>query len=150
MSSYIQLWFNPLRYYKHKQIPFNMKKLLAILIVCGVSYTASAQHGRGSHGRVRSHVSIGIGSPGYYGNSYNSYNRFYSPFNNNSYRNYNRPSRLDLAVQDIENEYRDRIWSVKRDRSLSRQQRKTMVKNMRYERDKAIRDARRGYYKRNY
>jgi hypothetical protein len=127
-----------------------MKKLFAILLLSWVALSASAQHSMGSHRAVRSHVSIGIGSPSYgYGNGYN---RYYSPFNtfpSRSY-NYNRPSQLDLNIQDIENEYRDRIWSVRHDKAISRQQRKENLRALRYEKEKAIIDARRGYYTKRY
>ena len=124
-----------------------MKKLLAILLICGLSYTASAQHGRVGGHRTHSRVSVGIGIGSHY--SY-GHSRFHSPFNSYPYRsyNYNRPTGLDLEIQDINNEYKDRIWSVKHDNSLSRQQRKEAVRGLRYEREKAIIDARRNYNKR--
>lgn len=125
-----------------------MKKLIAIVLVCGLGYTASAQHGRvGSHRGSHSRVSIGIGV----GSSYNyGYNRMPGRFNSYPYRsyNYNRPTGLDLQIQDINNEYKDRIWSVKHDKTLSRQQRKDNLRVLRYEREKAIIEARRNYYKR--
>ena len=122
-----------------------------MLLVCAVGLSASAQHSRSnhrsSHRSVRSHVSIGIGGHSNYG-----YNRSYSPFNTYPSRNYSysRPSQLDLAIQDINNEYRDRISSARQDKSLTRQQRKQIIRNMKYEREKAIIDTRRNYYKRVY
>ena len=128
-----------------------MKKLFVILLLSGVAFSASAQHSRGGHRAVRSHVSVGIGSHSTYGLGYGN-NRYYSPFNtfpSRSY-NYNRPSQLDLNIQDIENEYRDRIWSVKHDKALSRQQRKENLRALRYEKERAIIEARRGYYTKRY
>ena len=129
----------------------HMKKIIAIMLVCAIGLSASAQRSRSGHRNVhrgvRSHVSIGIGSSSHY-----SYNRFYSPFNTYPSRNYSysRPSQLDLAIQDINNEYRDRISSARLDKSLTRQQRKQVIRNLRYEREKAIIDTRRNYYKRGY
>ncbi|OLY95669.1 hypothetical protein BUE76_00155 [Cnuella takakiae] len=98
---------------------------------------------------MRSHVGVGLGigsyAPfGYYnrGFGYNSY--FGNPYG--SYNRY-RPSKLDLQVQDLPNEYKDRRWSVRQDRSLSRQQRKGWVRNLKYEEEKAIQEARSSYYK---
>lgn len=131
-----------------------MKKLFVILLLSGVAFSASAQHSRGGHRAVRSHVSVGIGSHSTYGlgygnNRYNSYNSPFNTFPSRSY-NYNRPSQLDLNIQDIENEYRDRIWSVKNDKALSRKQRKENIRALRYEKEKTIIDARRNYYKRGF
>ena len=128
-----------------------MKQLFVILLLSGVAFSASAQHSRGGHRAVRSHVSIGIGSHSTYGLG-SGYNRYYSPFNTFPSRssNYNRPSQLDLEIRDIENEYRDRIWSAKQDKTLSRQQRKENVRALKYQREKAIIDTRRNYYKRGY
>ena len=126
-----------------------MKKLIAIIFICGVGFSASAQHSKGSHRNVRSHVSIGIGGHSHYGYGYS---RFYSPFNTYPYQSYgyNRPSQLDLDIQDINNDYRDRISSARQDKSLTRQQRKEIIRSLKYEREKAIIDARRNYYKRRY
>ena len=127
-----------------------MKKLIAIILICGLGYTASAQHGRGGgHRSGHSRVSIGVGGGPHYGYAYN---RFYSPFNTYPYGsyNYNRPTRLDLEIQDIKNEYRDRIWSVKHDKALPHQQKKETVRTLKYEREKAIIEARRSYYKKRY
>lgn len=130
-----------------------MKKIFVIMLLSAVTFSASAQYKRGHQRVVRPHVSIGIGAnSGYgYGSGY-GYNRYYSPFNTFPTRtyNYNRPSQLDLNIQDIENEYRDRIWSVKNDKALSRQERKQNIRALRYEKEKAIIDARRGYYTKRY
>ena len=125
-----------------------MKKLIAIILVCGIGVSASAQHSKGGHRSVRSHVSIGIGG-GHYGHGYN---RFYSPFNTYPYGNYNynRPTGLDLDIQDIKNDYRDRIRSARLDKSVSRQQRKEIIRSLKFEKEKAIIDARRNYYKNRY
>ena len=128
-----------------------MKKIIAIILICGIGLSASAQHSKGSHRSVRSHshLSIGIGGHSHYGYGYN---RFYSPFNSYPYQSYgyNRPSQLDLDIQDINNDYRDRISSARQDKSLTRQERKEIIRSLKYEREKAIIDARRNYYKRRY
>lgn len=131
-----------------------MKKILIILFSLGVGFGASAQyHGRiaggGAH-YVRPQVIIGGG--GYlplspylgYGFGYNPL--FGSPYSQ-GYRYNNRPSKLDLQVEDIKNDYKDRIWSAKHDDSLSRKERRNKVHELKHERDNAVTDAKRNYYK---
>lgn len=131
-----------------------MKKIFAILLLTSITYAASAQHGkhrqpvRNSHTVIRPQVRIGVGSS--FGNGY-GYNRT-SPFYSSPYNsyNYNRPSRLDLQIQDIENDYRDRKWSVRNDKSLSRQQRKAELQNLKYQKEREIIELRRNYNKSRY
>lgn len=131
-----------------------MKKFLAIAILAMVTYTASAQHGRGryvptrsSHTVIRPQIRIGAG----FGYGYNNYNRFrqpyYSPYYDNSY-GYNRTTQLDLRIRDIENEYRERIRMVRNDKSISRGQRKSEIRSLRYEKERAVIEARRTYFNR--
>lgn len=94
-----------------------MKKLLIILFSLGVGFGASAQyHGRIAGGGVHySRPRIIIGGGAYlpvtpylgYGFGYNPlYGGYpYSP----GYRYNGRPTKLDLQVEDIRNDYKDRI-----------------------------------------
>lgn len=133
-----------------------MKKLFIVLMALAFASGVSAQHGigggKGAH-YVRPRVSVAIGgyiplnpypyygvspyygfSPAYgYGLGYGAYGH--------------RPSRLDLKIEDIRNDYSDRIWSVKHDTSLTRKERRQKVHELRHERDQAITDAKRSYYK---
>ena len=127
-----------------------MKKLLIILlIVTGVSLSASAQHRyyvRNSY--PRSHVVVSVGRPIYPYHSYGYYDPFYHPYYSYGYYGYySRPSQLDLKIEDIRNDYQDKIWSAKNDNSLSRAERKRIVHRLRYERDQAINQAKRNYYR---
>lgn len=128
-----------------------MKNLVAILLLTGLAYGASAQHRRGSHFVIRPHGSFGVGIGSYapYGNGYNS---FYSPFNSYSYNRpyaYNRPTKLDLQVQDIQNEYDDKKWAVKHNKTLDRKQRKEVLRQLKDEKEKVILEAKNNYYKAN-
>src|SRR5260221_1892454 len=127
-----------------------MKKLLIILlIVTGVSVSASAQHRyyvRNSY--PRSHVVVSVGRPiyPYYSSGY--YDPFYHPYYSYGYYGYSlRPSQLDLKIEDIRNDYQDKIWSAKNDNSLSRAERKRIVHRLKYERDQAINQTKRNYYR---
>ena len=75
----------------------------------------------------------------------------YSPFGYNPYYGYNsrsyRPSKLDVQIADIKNDYQDKIWSAKHDTSLSGKERRKVVHQLRSERDQAVIDAKRNYYK---
>ena len=130
-----------------------MNKLLIILISLSVGLGASAQyHGRIAGGAkiVRPQIVIGGYVPfnpylGYgYGYGY-GLNPFYG-FPPYSYRS-TRPSKLDMQVEDIRHDYKDRISSVKHDKSLSRQDIKTKVKELKHEREDAVSDVKRNYYK---
>ena len=61
---------------------------------------------------------------------------------------YYRPTRLERQIQDIENEYSDRISSVRADDSLTGHERREKIRELRHERDQAISDAKKNYYKR--
>jgi hypothetical protein len=128
-----------------------MKKLMVVVVaVVGLTLGASAQrfgHGyRGGHVYVAPpRVSVGVGfgySPFYYtpfGYPYYGYNNMYAhPY---------RPSKLELQIEDIKNDYKDKIWSAKQDNSLSRKERRKLVHQLRAERDQAVTDAKRNYYK---
>ena len=87
------------------------------------------------------------------------YSPFYSPFGYYGYPYYGygygypyatvpgRPTKLDMKVQDIRDDYSDRIASVKSDHDLSRKERREKVKEFKAERSDAIREAKVNYYK---
>ena len=57
------------------------------------------------------------------------------------------PTKLEKQVQDIENEYNDRISSVRADDSLTHHERRVKIRELKHERDQAIDDAKKNYYK---
>jgi hypothetical protein len=130
-----------------------MKKLIAILILSGVVFGASAQHGRTGHGSGHSRIStghsrvgigVGIGTGFGYGRGFsNSYPFYNSPYNNYYNR---RPSNLDLQIQDVESEFRYKKREIRQDRSLSSSQKRQMIRDLRREKEKAIIDTKRNYY----
>jgi hypothetical protein len=128
-----------------------MKKL----IIFGLSFlmvmNVSAQYHRGYYARPR--VSIGIGAyvPVY---PYYGYSPFYGypPFGYGygygygyPYR-YTRPTKLDLQIQEIQNDYNHQIWEVRHDKSINRKERKRRVHDLQHDRDKEIIQAKRDYY----
>jgi len=103
---------------------------------------ASAQHGY-----YHSHVVVAGG--GYYGPYYPYYPYgigFGYPYPYYGYPA--RPTKLDLKIEDIKNDYQERIWAVRHDKSLPGKERRHEVRQLKHDRDQAIIDARRNYYRR--
>jgi hypothetical protein len=121
-----------------------MKKLIVILLSMIIVAGASAQHryiAGGHYYRPRSTVVV---SGGYYP-YYSLYPYDYGYWGYRPY--YYRPSRLALEIQDIQSDYRDRMWSVRHDNQLSKRERKMKIHQLKSQREDAIRDAERNYYK---
>ncbi|MDQ6812704.1 MAG: hypothetical protein M3040_03030 [Bacteroidota bacterium] len=143
-----------------------MKKLLVILFSLGVALGAAAQpkiggFRGGSYGGAYVRPRVTVIAPvapiypyyGYgYGLGYGYGSRFgfgYSPFNDpfyNQRRVEERPSQLDLQIEDIKNEYGYKIDNVKDDKSLTKDERKQKVRDLKHEKDKEIIDAKKNYY----
>jgi hypothetical protein len=125
---------------------------LSLLIVTG-ALAQGRYHGGGYYARPR--VSIGIGGyfpvyP-YYGFGYSPFFGYppfgygFGPGYGYGYR-YSRPTKLDLQIQEISNDYNHRIWEVKHDKSVKRKERKKRVRELEHDRDKAIIQAKKAYY----
>jgi len=119
--------------------------MLSLALVAG----ASAQrivHGGGYH-YVHPRVTVVYGAYSpfypYYGFGYSpwGYPYPYGPYS------YSRPSKLTLQIEDIKNDYKDKIWSAKHDKSISKQDRKEKVHELKKERDQMIEDKKNNYYK---
>ncbi|MEO5592774.1 MAG: hypothetical protein ABIR15_04695 [Chitinophagaceae bacterium] len=131
-----------------------MKKLMVIAVALGLAFGASAQRfGHGGFGRGGGHVyiapprvSVGIGYSPFYAPYYSPFG--YSPYGyNNVYGRSYRPSKMEMKIEDIKNDYKDKIYSAKHDDSLTRKERRQTVHQLRSERDQAINDLKRNYYK---
>jgi hypothetical protein len=125
-----------------------MKKLFVVLLSLGLALGASAQHfvhgGGYFYGGPRIGVGFGFNSPfypfGYYPYGYNPYGPYgngYGP----------RPSRLTMQIEDIKNEYKGKIWTVKEDKSLTHKQKRQQIRQLKLQRDETIDQARRTYYR---
>jgi len=121
-----------------------MKKMIVIMAALVFTLSVSAQKRGGVYFRPRTHVVISGGYSPYFYSPY--YNPWYGP--RYGYPMYHRPSKLDLQIADIKNDYSDRIWSVKHDKSMSGKERRQEVRRLRHERDKAITDAKINYHRR--
>ena len=119
-----------------------MKKLFAILFSLGLVISAAAQHryvGRHYYYRPRTSVVLSGGYYPYYSSPF-GYSYLGQPY-------YYRPSRLTLEIEDIQSDYKDRIWSARHDDRLTKRERKQKIRELKSERDLAIRDAERNYYR---
>lgn len=124
-----------------------MKKLLIVLLSFGLVAGASAQgHIGGGVHYARPRVIVGVGAYApfypYYGFGY-PFGYPYGP----AYGYYHKPSKLTLQIEDIKNEYSDKIYSVKQDKSLTHKQRRQKIREFKHERDQEINDAKVNYYK---
>ena len=72
------------------------------------------------------------------------YSPFYDPFYGQRYQA--RPTQLDLQIEDIKNDYSYKIATVKDDKSLTKDERKQKVRDLKHEKDQEIIDAKKSYY----
>jgi len=124
-----------------------MKTILMFCLAFIITIGASAQKYNSQPNlypkpRVHTSISVGIGTP-YYSPFYRPYPYYGTPI-------YSRPTGLENEIADIKADYNDRIWSAKHDNSLSRSERKSEVRRLKSERDRAIRDAEFNYHRRRY
>ncbi|MDB5279907.1 MAG: hypothetical protein JWR61_4862 [Ferruginibacter sp.] len=124
-----------------------MKKSLIVMVVSLLLVgSVSAQHirGGGHYYAPRTRVIVSGGFYPYYGLGLGGFYPYglYPP----NYA-YSRPSKMTMQIEDIKNDYADKIWSVKHDKSLPRKERKAKVHELKAERDDEINDLKRNYYK---
>ena len=119
-----------------------------LCLAFAITASASAQKtGSNRYSRARTHTSVSIGIGGGYSPYYSP---FYRPYPYYSTPIYLRPSGLDMEIADIKAEYNDRIWSARHDNSLSKSERKSEIRRLKSERDRAVRDAEYNYHRRRY
>ena len=92
--------------------------------------------------RPQAYNSYGFGYNRFYSPFY-AYNPFYSPF---AYRQQEQPSKLDLAIEEINNDFRHDIADVRHDKSLAGNERKQKIRDLRHEKENSIIDAKKEYY----
>lgn len=126
-----------------------MKKISVVLFSVILALSASAQKVI-----VRPHPVVHVGPRViYYSRPYwNPYwyggfgFRWNYPYYGRPYYN-NHQTKLEKQIQDIEDDYSDRIESVRSDDSLSGHERRVKVRELKRERDDAIYDLKKNYYK---
>jgi hypothetical protein len=122
-----------------------MKKLFVVMMALLLVASVSAQRFRhGGGGYYAPRVIISGGFYPYYGLGLGGfYPGFYAPYS----RAYNRPSKMTMQIEDIRNDYADKITSAKHDKTISRKERRKIVRGLKAERNTEIDDLKRNYYK---
>lgn len=131
-----------------------MKKLAVIAVAIIATIDLSAQKAFVRPAPVyRPHV-VYVRPYGGYGFGYNPW--FYGslgygyPYYGYPGYYYRHPSKLDRQIINIEQDFSDRIQSVRLDRSLTGKERRQQIRELRHERRQAVYDAKRNYYKQPY
>ncbi len=79
------------------------------------------------------------------------YNPYFLPFGYGYYQpvyvNNTKPTKLASKIQSIQNDYADKITSVRSDKDLSGKQRREKVKAFKHERNQLIYETKKNYYK---
>ena|SRR5215831_3842167 len=123
-----------------------MKKILILLLIGGFALGASAQKFypvRPYYPRTHVVVTSGFYAPYY---PYGYVGPFYPyPYPFGFYQSHE--TKLERKIEDIQNDYKDRIWSARQDKSLSGKERRATIRQLKHERDLAIADAKKNYYK---
>lgn len=122
-----------------------MKKLIVILFAMGLTTGVFAQkiiRGGGGFIRPRTVISVGAYAPFY---PFGFSSMYGYPYYNYGY--HNRPTKLDLQVADIKNDYNEKINAARDDKSISRSERRKIVRELKHDRDQDIIQAKRDYYK---
>lgn len=123
-----------------------MKKLIIILVAVFITTGAFAQKGvRGGVHIVRPHPVLTLGAYGpWYGYGYNPFWGY--PYYGYPHA-YTKPTKLDLQIADIKNDYQQKIDAARHDTSISKADRRKVVRDLKHDRDQQIIDAKRDYYK---
>jgi hypothetical protein len=144
-----------------------MKRLIALMISAGIAVGSFAQNAkiRGNTDPVRppagsSKTTVVVVprsnyySPYVYGYRPYGYPYGYSPFYGSGYgygygfapRAEFVPSKLDLQVEQIRNDYHYEIVTVRHDQSLSKSERRQKIRDLKRERDNAVIGAKQSYF----
>ena len=126
------------------------------MLFAGITISATAQrHGGGFGGSFHGggyyapRVSVGFGLG--YGLGYPFYSPFYSSYypyyySGYGYSAYRHSPKLDMEIQGIQNDYKERIYLVHQDKSVPRKIRKQNIHQLKYEENKEIIEAQKNYY----
>lgn len=122
-----------------------MKRIFLLVFLLSAIVTSAFANVQGGHyGRGYGHSTI-IVNGGY------GYSPFYSPFGfYYGYPYYSvaaMPTKLDMQIADIKNDYADKIKSVRLDNSLTRPEKREQIKEFKRDRNMDVMNAQRNYYK---
>ncbi|MEC5143630.1 hypothetical protein [Chitinophaga sp. 212800010-3] len=124
-----------------------MKRTLLVVLLMAAMVTGASAGVPGGHFRGGGYGHSTIIVRGGYG----FYDPFYAPFGYYyGYPYYGMPAmptKLDMQIADIRNDYADKIRSVKLDHSLTRQEKRANIKSLKQQRNYDVMNAQRNYYK---
>jgi len=115
-----------------------MKKLLIIVVALTIAVSVSAQGHYRWHGGYGSRIVVVGGYAPYY--------PYYDPFYYPRYYQV-RPTKLDMKIEDIQYEYSEKIKAARHDKGIPRKERRAEIRELKHEREQAIMDAKRSYYR---
>jgi len=128
-----------------------MKKLIIIMLALSMVTAATAQKTTVSYKPYQSRVYVrphttfaSVGFHPFYRPWYYGYNPYFATAT--FYRHESRPTKLDLQIEDINNDYDDKIWSVRHNDQLSGKEKRKEIHNLKSERDDAVTNAKKNYY----
>lgn len=126
-----------------------MKKIIVIMLAMVLTSDAFAQKAVHRGGvrvvRVRPVVSWRV-APFYAYSPFWGYPYYGYPYAYN-YGYYHRPTKLDLQIADIRNDFQEKISAARSDKTISRPERRRAVRDLKHEREQEIIAAKRSYYK---
>ncbi len=124
------------------------KAIIAVVLALTLGIASANAQGHGGHGFYHGGRTV-IVSGGYY-SPYYSFGAF-GPYYGYPYYGYQgvpaQPSKLDMEIAGIRNDYAEKIESVRMDNTLTGKEKRAQVREFKKERDDAIFDAKRNYYK---
>lgn len=140
-----------------------MKQIIILVFAFSLTVSANAQKGIRS-GRAPVRTQVVVAAPIYpswgFGYGFGArFSPFFSPFNapfyDPFYDPYNRgrisrvPAELQLRLDEIENDYNFKVSSARNEKSVAGKERRQKIRELKYEREAALIDARRNFLKKN-
>ena len=121
-----------------------MKRIFLLVILLSAIVTSTFANVPGGHYRGGYRHSTIIINGGY---GYGYYHPFGFYYGYPWYSTPAVPTKLDMQIADIRNDYADKIKSVRLDNSLTRQEKREQVKEFKRDRKMDVMNAQRNYYK---
>lgn len=126
-----------------------MKKIIAVLVLTAMVKVASAMppmHGGGFRGGFYPRTTVVVGG-GFYSPYFSPFGFYGYPYGAPYAVAPYQPTKLDIQVANIRNDYADKIESVKLDKDLTGKERRSQIRTFKRDRDQAVLEAKRNYYK---
>lgn len=135
-----------------------MKKIIGLLLAVGITLGLSAQkktlkgNFNSTPGGKTKVIVVRPYTP-FYSPFYYGYRSWGYPYGYGYYPyagfgpSENRPTELDLEIEKLKNDYAHQIATVRHDKSIKKSERKQRIRDLKHERENAIIDLKKDYYK---